>query len=140
MKLSMCYANIILSFTITLKVEVPLISLESEYTMAYHISAYTNQEYTISIQDKNGKEYASAKNAAGTFQSCVKMGKFDCSIPEEEKAVYIQIDGGNKTPEYMISQISANEGTGEVDNVYFSDNGVNYYALIVRIIRIPQEG
>lgn len=76
----------------TLNVRVPLISSELDYTMAFHISSYTDQSYTISLQDENGRD---------------------------------------ETPKYLISQISANEGTSEVDNVYFSDNGVNTMANAV---------
>lgn len=123
----------------TLNVRVPLISSELDYTMAFHISSYTDQSYTISLQDENGREYASAQNIAGVFQSCVKKGEFEYDIPKKaDKAIYIQLDGGDETPKYLISQISANEGTSEVDNVYFSDNGVNYYALVVRFVRFSR--
>lgn len=124
----------------TLKVEVPFMSLQSYFTIAYHISAYTDRKYRISLQDKDGNKLASAENAVGTFQSCVKMGKFDYDFgDQEQKYIVICLEGESEAPQHLISQISANNGDGEVDNVYFSDNGNNYYAVVVRIIRIAHE-
>lgn len=117
------------------KIDMPLIQMEREYNLAYHIGAQSTRKYSISIEDQSGAVLANETHENGGYEPCVGMKII--SVPSSTSlSIVIEYEEGTLTSHSHHN--FTKDGISELYALYLADEDMNFHALTMHFVFSPK--